>query len=105
MTGRKAKPGIPLARLSAMVFRTLVDDLHERLAQRGFRDLSSSYGFVLLEARDRSLGVGFAEEFAWRQAVHFTPRTLPRVLTARPLPRFRARLGRSHGRCRRFRST
>lgn len=57
MTGQKAKTGMPLARLSAMVFRTLIDDLHERLAQRGFRDLSSSYGFVLLEARSRSLGV------------------------------------------------
>jgi DNA-binding MarR family transcriptional regulator len=48
---------VPLARLSAMVFRTLVDDLHARLEKRGFRDVGSTYGFVLLEARKQSLAV------------------------------------------------
>ena len=48
---------VPIARLTAMVFRTLIDDLHAQLAARGFRDTGASYGYVLLEARNRSLGV------------------------------------------------
>lgn len=48
---------VPIARLTAMVFRTLIDDLHARLRERGWRDMRPSYGFVLLEARKRSLGV------------------------------------------------
>lgn len=48
---------VPIARLTAMVFRTLIDDLHARLCERGWRDMRPSYGFVLLEARKRSLGV------------------------------------------------
>lgn len=50
-------PKVPLARLSALVLRTLVDDMHERLAQRGFRDVGSNFGYVLLELRSRALGV------------------------------------------------
>lgn len=50
-------PKVPLARLSAIVFRTLIDDLHERLGPRGFRDVGASFGFVLLEARNRTLTV------------------------------------------------
>ena len=50
-------PKVPLARLSAMVFRTLMDDLHERLGPRGFRDVGMSFGFVLLEVRHRTLTV------------------------------------------------
>lgn len=34
-----------------------MDDLHERLGTRGFRDVGSSFGFVLLEARNRTLSV------------------------------------------------
>ena len=51
------EPAVPLARLSAMVYRTLIDDMHERLVARGFRNVRPSFGFVLLEARNRSLGV------------------------------------------------
>lgn len=57
MKSERAEPAIPLARLSAMVYRTLIDDLHERLHARGFRNVRPSFGFVLLEARNRSLGV------------------------------------------------
>ncbi|WP_347260510.1 MarR family transcriptional regulator [Rudaea sp.] len=35
----------------------MVDDLHLRLRERGFRDVRPSYGFVLLEARSHPLGV------------------------------------------------
>lgn len=48
---------VPIARLTAIAFRTLIDDLHLRLRERGFRDVRPSYGFVLLEARNRPLGV------------------------------------------------
>lgn len=43
---------IPLARLLAMSFRTMIDDLHARLAQRGWTDVRPAYGFVLLALRD-----------------------------------------------------
>src|SRR4051794_25391709 len=49
---------IPIARLLAMAFRSLVDELHERLAERGIRDLRPAYGFVLLAARREPVGVG-----------------------------------------------
>lgn len=42
-----------LARLFAMAFRDLIDDLHGRLVQSGWTDVRSPYGFVLLAARDR----------------------------------------------------
>lgn len=41
-----------------MAFRSLMDDLHERLAERGFRNLRPAYGFVLLAARNSPIGVG-----------------------------------------------
>ena len=41
----------PLARLFAMAARTLVDDLHHRLRDRGWQDVRASFGFVLLAAR------------------------------------------------------
>lgn len=44
---------VPIARLLAMGFRQLIDDLHERLAERGWLDVRSSYGFVLLALRDQ----------------------------------------------------
>lgn len=56
MTSEQA-PGIPIARLTAMVFRTLMDDLHAQLEKRGFRDVGASYGYVVLEARNGPLGV------------------------------------------------
>jgi DNA-binding MarR family transcriptional regulator len=37
-----------------MAFRDLIDDLHERLAERGWNDVRPPYGFVLLAARERS---------------------------------------------------
>lgn len=44
---------VPLARLLAMAYRLLVDDLHDRLAARGWSDVRGAYGFVLLALRDR----------------------------------------------------
>jgi DNA-binding MarR family transcriptional regulator len=44
-------PGVPLARLFAMAYRLLVDGLHERLADRGWRDVRPAFGFVLLALR------------------------------------------------------
>jgi DNA-binding MarR family transcriptional regulator len=53
-----AEPGaIPLARLLAMAFRGLIDDLHERLARRGVQELRPAWGFVLLAARERPVNV------------------------------------------------
>jgi DNA-binding MarR family transcriptional regulator len=46
---------IPLARLFAMAFRALMDRVHEQLAERGYRDVGSGYGYVLLAARERAL--------------------------------------------------
>jgi DNA-binding MarR family transcriptional regulator len=43
---------IPLARLLAMAFRQIIDQLHETLAERGWSDVRPVYGFVLLAARD-----------------------------------------------------
>ncbi|ACY18281.1 MarR family winged helix-turn-helix transcriptional regulator [Haliangium ochraceum] len=45
---------VPMARLCAMAYRSLVDELHERLEARGYRGLKRSYGFVLLPARERT---------------------------------------------------
>jgi DNA-binding MarR family transcriptional regulator len=42
---------VPLARLFAMAYRMLVDQLHERLAARGWTDVRPAYGFVLLALR------------------------------------------------------
>jgi DNA-binding MarR family transcriptional regulator len=42
---------VPLARLFAMAYRTLVDDLHERLATRGWAGVRPAFGFVLLALR------------------------------------------------------
>lgn len=41
----------PLARLFAVAFRSLMDRLHARLAERGWSDVRPAYGFVLLAAR------------------------------------------------------
>jgi DNA-binding MarR family transcriptional regulator len=50
-------PPTPLARLFAMALRSLVDDLHVRLAERGWGDARPAYGFVLLAAREGSTSV------------------------------------------------
>ena len=44
---------LPLARLLAMAYRDLIDDLHDRLRAAGWHDVRPAYGFVLLAARDR----------------------------------------------------
>jgi DNA-binding MarR family transcriptional regulator len=46
-------PQVPLARLFAMAYRQLVVALHERLVDRGWRDVRPHYGYVLLACRDR----------------------------------------------------
>lgn len=43
---------IPLARLLAMSFRAMIDELHARLRHRGWPDVRPAYGFVLLALRD-----------------------------------------------------
>ena len=50
-------PEIPLARLMAMGLRSLIDALHERLAQRGFDDVKPVFAFVLLASREHALTV------------------------------------------------
>ena len=44
---------VPLARLFAVALRTLIDDLHDGLVERGWVDVRRSYGFVLLALRER----------------------------------------------------
>ncbi len=48
----------PLARLTTMAARTLVDNLHERLVARGFHDVRPAFGYVLLATRDRPTSGG-----------------------------------------------
>ena len=60
MAARKrasAEPAIPLARLMAMAFRALIDDLHLHLARSGWKDVRPAYGYVLLAARGGSITV------------------------------------------------
>ena len=45
-------PPIPLARLFVMAARTLTDELHARLALRGWPHLPEATGYVLLACRD-----------------------------------------------------
>ena len=44
--------GVPLARLFAMSYRLLVDELHERLADRGWTGVRPAFGFVLVALRE-----------------------------------------------------
>lgn len=46
---------MPLARLFAIAFRALLERVHERLAERGYPDVGSGFGYVLLAARERPL--------------------------------------------------
>jgi DNA-binding MarR family transcriptional regulator len=43
---------LPLARLFAIAYRSLVDGLHEELRARGWEDVRPAFGFVLLAARN-----------------------------------------------------
>ena len=44
--------GPPLARLFAIAYRSLIDDLHDQLRQRGWDDVRPAFGFALLAASD-----------------------------------------------------
>jgi DNA-binding MarR family transcriptional regulator len=57
-TTRGEEAGVPLARLFAMAFRSLIDALHVRLQGTDVADLRPAYGFVLLAARDGVPSVG-----------------------------------------------
>jgi DNA-binding MarR family transcriptional regulator len=49
-------PGtVPLARLLAIGYRWMIDELHTRLRDRGWTGIRPAYGFVLLAVRDRPL--------------------------------------------------
>jgi DNA-binding MarR family transcriptional regulator len=42
---------VPIARLLAMAYRMLMDELHQRLRDEGWHDVRPAFGFVLLAAR------------------------------------------------------
>jgi len=46
---------VPLARLLAMTFRLMMDELHGRLRRRGWSDVRPAYGFVLLAVREHPI--------------------------------------------------
>jgi DNA-binding MarR family transcriptional regulator len=48
---RRLAEAIPIARLMAVAFRSVIDELHRRLRKRGWQDVRPVYGFVLLSAR------------------------------------------------------
>jgi DNA-binding MarR family transcriptional regulator len=48
---------IPLARLLAMAYRDLIENLHARLRQRGWKQVRPAFGFVLLAARDAPITI------------------------------------------------
>lgn len=50
-----SQSAIPLARLFAMALNTLLEPLHARLAELGFRDARPAYAFVLLALQARAL--------------------------------------------------
>jgi DNA-binding MarR family transcriptional regulator len=50
---RAAPAPIPLARLLAMAYRQLIDELHARLAAAGHRDVRPAFGYVLLAVREQ----------------------------------------------------
>ena len=53
MSGDATSP-VAIARLLAMAYRMLMDDLHQRLRAEGWDDVRPAFGFVLLAARDES---------------------------------------------------
>ncbi|MFL6131577.1 MAG: MarR family winged helix-turn-helix transcriptional regulator [Nocardioidaceae bacterium] len=48
---------IPLARLLAMAYRDLIENLHHRLRERGWNQVRPAFGFVLLAARDAPITI------------------------------------------------
>ncbi len=52
MTPSDSPASTPIARLFAIAFRSLIDDLHDELRTQGWADVRPAYGFVLLAARD-----------------------------------------------------
>jgi len=48
---------VPLARLLAMAYRDLIENLHARLRERGWSQVRPAFGFVLLAARDGPITV------------------------------------------------
>lgn len=46
---------IPLARLLALAYNSMIDSLHERLRSRGWHDVRPAFGFHLLALRDAPL--------------------------------------------------
>ena len=48
---------IPLARLLAMAYRHLIENLHARLRERGWSQVRPAFGFVLLAARDAPITI------------------------------------------------
>ena len=48
---------IPLARLLAMAYRDLIENLHDRLRERGWSEVRPAFGFVLLAARDAPITI------------------------------------------------
>jgi DNA-binding MarR family transcriptional regulator len=53
---------VPLTRLFAMATRSLIDELHARLADRGWPAIGSAFGFVLLAAREQPVRAGAIAE-------------------------------------------
>jgi DNA-binding MarR family transcriptional regulator len=49
---------VPLTRLFAMATRYLIDEMHTRLADRGWPAIGSAFGFVLLAARAQPVRTG-----------------------------------------------
>ncbi|MEO5817442.1 MAG: MarR family winged helix-turn-helix transcriptional regulator [Gemmatimonadaceae bacterium] len=52
MTRAPASP-VPLARLLALAYRQLIDELHLRLAAEGYADVRPTFGYVLLALREQ----------------------------------------------------
>ena len=48
---------VPLARLLAMSYQLLIEDLHVRLADRGWTDVRPAFGFLLLALRNGSVSM------------------------------------------------
>lgn len=58
MDGLTPEPPVPLARLFATATRYLIDELHARLADRGWAGMRPAFGFTLLAARRQPLTSG-----------------------------------------------
>ncbi|MBA3672198.1 MAG: winged helix-turn-helix transcriptional regulator [Gemmatimonadaceae bacterium] len=50
---REPPSPIPLARLLALAYRQLIDELHVRLAALGYADVRPAFGYVLLALREQ----------------------------------------------------